>query len=97
MKLFFSPVDVNSELGGFITSTPNVLYQHYVEYGSGPGGLLDFTIADAVGRFVPISISDIDALIVSLNEVRDIATQYHLSKAIEEQITNPDTHSFLNT
>lgn len=96
MKLFFAPVSVDSGLGGFITNKPKVLYQHFIEYGSGPGETLDFTISDAVGRSVPISITDIDALIVALNEVRCIAENIVLAQGLHEAVTNPDTYQTLD-
>lgn len=90
MKLFFSPTPISSELPGFIPQGKNTLYLHYVEYGTGPGELLDVTIHDSIGRYVPVNIRDIDDLIVALNKVREMAKVSAVEPDRLAELTNPE-------
>ena len=46
-------------------------FVHVVEYGSNAGGTDEFIISDSIGRYVPISIDDLDTLIGILTDLRD--------------------------
>ena len=78
MKAFFAEVSPE-ELAHYSdavftveTETGEVKYfVHVVEYGSNAGGTDEFIISDSIGRYVPISIDDLDTLIHILTDLRD--------------------------
>ena len=78
MKAFFAEVNPE-ELDHYSdavftvdTETGEVKYfVHVVEYGSNAGGTDEFIISDSIGRYVPISIDDLDTLIDILTDLRD--------------------------
>ncbi len=93
MRMFFGKVEDNSDLSGtFEVQTADGVENYYtmVEYGTNAGGLDEFVISDACGRYVPLVVEDIETLQNILADLSEIVEQVQDANDIIEQVTDED-------
>ena len=63
-------------------------YYNVIEFGTNPGGMEDFVIADSIGRSVPLSIEHIGVLIEALEDIQESLEAIQRGKEVEEFINS---------
>lgn len=61
-----------------------------IEFGTGPGGLEDFTISDTCSRSVPLSVDSLDSLIEVLQEIKASVQTIQDGEAMLQAMFNND-------
>lgn len=80
----FSTIKVKDEETGKIRH-----FDNFVEYGSN-ADLGDFVIGDSVGRYVPVCLDNLDALIEILLDLQMTALIYDKAESFIEDVNDED-------
>jgi hypothetical protein len=92
MKTYFSQCSTKDlELfgdSGTFKVGDNYFY-NFVEFGSNPGGVDEFAIADGCGRYVPVSVEDIDNLITILMDIKSLKDEQAYQEKHAAYINDP--------
>lgn len=93
MKYYFGLVpdaDVNMFGDEGLYEHNTEFYYNMIEFGTNPGGMEDFVIADGVGRSIPISVEQIDVLMEVLADIKDKLDTLQQAEQIQSEIFNPN-------